>query len=66
MSVSTLLSHLIGLKEVDGLNVSDDVSVHTQIHTSAHTLEHLYLHRLCQILIIHERPRRQLSLNLIV
>ena len=38
------------------LNVSDDVSAHTQIHASVHivTLEHLYTHALFHILIIHE------------
>lgn len=37
MSVSTLLSHLIGLKEGGWLSVRDDVSVHTQIHASEYS-----------------------------
>lgn len=47
------------------LNVSDDVPVYTWTQGSAHTLEHHYMDKLCQILIIHERLRKQLSSNLI-
>lgn len=38
------------------LNVSDDVSVHTQIHASVHTvtLQHLYIHTLRHMLIMHK------------
>lgn len=64
MSVSTLLSHLIGLKEGEGWGVRDDVSVQTQIHASAHavTLEYLYLRRVCQTLKINEYPTTRLDL----
>lgn len=47
MSVSTLLSLLVGLKEEDGW-----MSVHMQIHASVHTVTvgSLYMHRRCQTL----------------